>query len=309
VTEAYDEIKQTLEAGPQNYGANVTVELDSIVQGFEAKPLPAWFRTIVDTAATQIYNQDDKSFVDSGVGGTIGFLAVIQESLKGMLCYATVHQEFFDLISNHPWYNMSDQLTNLVYGLPSMFFLTKTDTDAIIFNTGLFDGDCNCHGPNESLDIAAVKKFTSVFAYTVHSMVTADNKDNTVRKMMDEEKSPEEDDEEGDEATTTASIVVSSNTVVETPPMIVGFSKFTTSNDESSSSSSSSSRSNKSNMLTGTTNSWFSFVSITTSCLFLFTGLTDYSSFLFVPIPFWSTKNMIDQSEKQINGYSLKNIR
>ena len=91
VTEAYDEIKQTLEAGPQNYGANVTVELDSIVQGFEAEPLPVWFRTIVDTAATQIYNQgDNKSFVDSGVGGTIGFLAVIQESLKGMTCYATV---------------------------------------------------------------------------------------------------------------------------------------------------------------------------------------------------------------------------
>ena len=91
MTEAYDEIKQTLEAGPQNYGATVTVELDSIVQGFEAEPLPTWFRTIVDTAATQIYNQgDNKSFVDSGVGGTIGFLAVIQESLKGMLCYATV---------------------------------------------------------------------------------------------------------------------------------------------------------------------------------------------------------------------------
>ena len=90
--------------------------------------------------------------------------------------------------------------------------------------------------------------------------------------------------------------------------MIVGLSKFTTSNDESSSSSSSSSA-NKSNMLTGTTNSWYFVVSITTSCLFLFTGLTDYSSFLFVPIPFWFTKNMIDQSEKQMNGYSLKNIR
>ena len=103
MTEAYEEIKQTLEAGPQNYGATVTVELDSIVQGFEAEPLPTWFRTIVDTAATQIYNQgDNKSFVDSGVGGTIGFLAVIQESLKGMhmLCHCTVHQEFFDLISN-----------------------------------------------------------------------------------------------------------------------------------------------------------------------------------------------------------------
>ena len=90
MTEAYEEIKQTLEAGPQNYGANVTVELDSIVQGFEAEPLPVWFRTIVDTAATQIYNQgDNKSFVDSGVGGTIGFLAVIQESLTGMrmLCH------------------------------------------------------------------------------------------------------------------------------------------------------------------------------------------------------------------------------
>ena len=62
------------------------MELDSIVQGFEAEPLPTWFRTIVDTAATQIYNQggDNKSFVDSGVGGTIGFLAVIQDALKGM---------------------------------------------------------------------------------------------------------------------------------------------------------------------------------------------------------------------------------
>ena len=134
-------------------------------------------------------------------------------------------------------------------------------------------------------------------------MLTAtDKKDNTVRKMMEEEKSPEEDDEEGEEATTAASIVFSSNTVVETPPMIVGLSKFTTSMDESSSSSSSS-RSNK--LTIG--NSWY-FVSITTSCLFLFTGLTDYS-FLFVPIPFWFTKNMIDQSEKQMNGYSLKNIR
>ena len=190
------------------------------------------------------------------------------------------------------------------------FFLFIQDTDAIIFNTGLFDGDCNCHGPDESLDIAAVKKFTSVFAYTVHSMFTAADKDNnTVRKMMEEEKSPDEEDTEG-EATTTASIVFSSNTVVETPPMIVGLSKFSTSNDESSSSSSSSSKSNKSNMLTGTTNSWY-FVSITTtSCLLLFTGLTtDYSSFLFVPIPFWFTKNMIDQSEKQMNGFSLKNIR
>ena len=179
------------------------------------------------------------------------------------------------------------------------FILFIQDTDAIIFNTGLFDGDCNCHGPDESLDIAAVKKFTSVFAYTVHSMLTAtDKKDNTVRKMMEEEKSPEEDDEEGEEATTAASIVFSSKTVVETPPMIVGLSKFT-SNDESSSSSSS-----KSNTLTG--NSLFSFVSITTSCLFLFTGF-DYS-FLFVPT-FWFTKDMIDQSEKQMNGYSLKNIR
>ena len=96
VIEAYEEIKQTLEAGPQNYGATVTVELDSIVQGFEAEPLPVWFRTIVDTAATQIYNQgDNKSFVDSGVGGTIGFLAVIQESLKGMTCYTTVHIRVF----------------------------------------------------------------------------------------------------------------------------------------------------------------------------------------------------------------------
>ena len=103
MTKAYDEIKQTLEAGPHNYGATVTVELDSMVQGFEAEPLPVWFRTIVDTVATQIYNQgDNKSFVDSGVGGTIGFLAVIQDALKGMLCYATVLyiSEFFDLISN-----------------------------------------------------------------------------------------------------------------------------------------------------------------------------------------------------------------
>jgi hypothetical protein len=179
----------------------------------------------------------------------------------------------------------------LISFLLCFYYSLITDTDAIIFNTGLFDGDCNCHGPNESLDIAAVKKFTSVFAYTVHSMLTADNKDNTVRKMMDEEKSDE--DEEG-EATTVASIVFS-NTVVETPPMIVGLSKFT-SNDKSSSSSSA-----KSNTLTG--NSLY-FVSIT-SCLFLCFGF-DYS-FLFVP--FWFTKNMIDQSEKQINGFSLKNIR
>ena len=99
MTEAYDEIKQTLEAGPHNYGATVTVELDSIVQGFEAEPLPTWFRTIVDTAATQIYNQgDNKSFVDSGVGGTIGFLAVIQDALKGMLCCMYCTYQSFDLI-------------------------------------------------------------------------------------------------------------------------------------------------------------------------------------------------------------------
>jgi hypothetical protein len=93
VTEAYDEIKQTLEAGPHDYGANVTVELDStMVQGFDAEPLPAWFRNVVDKAAAQIYNQGDKSFVDSGVGGTIGFLSVIQDALKGMLhhCFGLI---------------------------------------------------------------------------------------------------------------------------------------------------------------------------------------------------------------------------
>jgi hypothetical protein len=75
----------------------VTVELDSMVQGFDAEPLPAWFRNIVDKAATQIYNQGDKSFVDSGVGGTIGFLAVIQDALKGML-------HIIVLILLNPWY-------------------------------------------------------------------------------------------------------------------------------------------------------------------------------------------------------------
>jgi hypothetical protein len=123
-----------------------------------------------------------------------------------------------------------------------MFFI-DTDTDAIIFNTGLFDGDCNCHGPDESLDIAAVKKFTSVFAYTVHSMLAADK---DTGEMMEEK--PE--DEEGE---ATASIVVSNTE--ETPMNVV--SKFTINESNSSS---------KSNMLTGNS---LVFVSIA-SWLFLF---------------------------------------
>lgn len=45
---------------------------------------------------------------------------------------------------------------------------------SIIHNTGLFDPASNGHAPDEFLDVNAVKKFTSVMAYTLQSLMTAD---------------------------------------------------------------------------------------------------------------------------------------
>ncbi|CAB9512290.1 peptidase, M20 [Seminavis robusta] len=45
---------------------------------------------------------------------------------------------------------------------------------SIIHNTGLFAPSSKGHAPDESLDIEAVKKFTSVMTYTLQSLMTAD---------------------------------------------------------------------------------------------------------------------------------------
>lgn len=49
---------------------------------------------------------------------------------------------------------------------------------SIIHNTGLFDPASKGHAPDESLDINAVKKFTSVMAYTLQSLMAAEKNTN-----------------------------------------------------------------------------------------------------------------------------------
>jgi len=57
---------------------------------------------------------------------------------------------------------------------------------AIIHNTGLFDPAAKGHAPDESLDIEAAKKFTSVMAYTLQGLMTADRtaKESTVVEVL-----------------------------------------------------------------------------------------------------------------------------
>ena len=129
VDAAFDELKKTFETGPHRYGASVELTKVSSSEGFAANPLPAFYSSIVDDASEQLY--DGKPMMDSGLGGTIGFLSTIKEAL---------HEAFGN-------YN------------------------TIMHSTGLFDPTASGHSKDESLDVDAVKKFNSVLTYTMHQVM------------------------------------------------------------------------------------------------------------------------------------------
>jgi len=84
------------------------------------------------------------------------------------------------------WYrNVVDEAAVPIYGAKmldagkggTIGFLNTIQKEldgAVIHNAGLFDPAAKGHAPDESVDVVALKKFTSVMTYTLSGIMTAD---------------------------------------------------------------------------------------------------------------------------------------